>query len=102
MGVLRLTKSGGAIQFITDEGIVYQQGRVYLENLFKADPGVVVQLTRMPFMVDPKLFGKSKVFEPDFVNMPDEAKKLMEVNAMDKRVIEIKKEVSSYEDKKVW
>jgi hypothetical protein len=102
MGVLRLTKTGGAVQFITDEGVVYQQGRLYLDNILKAAPGAVVQLTRMPFVVDPKEFGKSKVFEPDFVDMPDEARKLMEVNAMDKRVIEIKKEVKAYEDKKIW
>jgi hypothetical protein len=102
MGVLKVTKSGAAVQFITDEGVVYQQGRLYLDNILKGNPGAVIQLTRMPYTVDPKEFGVSKVFEPDFVDMPDEAKKLMEVNAMDKRVIKMRDEVKSYEDKKVW
>lgn len=102
MGVMRLTKSGAAVQFITDEGVIYQQGRVYLENIFKGRPGAVVQLTRLPYTVPPEEFGKSKVFEPDFIDIPDEAKKLMEQNGMDKRAVEIKDQAKQYEDKKVW
>ena len=102
MAVLRVSKSGRSFQFVTDEGIIYQQGLPYMKSFVETPfPNKTLPLTRMPYTVPVGTFPKSVVFEGD-VDMPDEAKKLLAENAFSKDAGKMVQQVKSYEDKAVW
>lgn len=63
MGVLKKTSSGRALQFITDEGVVYQLSfKLFMMVVNDGIKGDFVVLSRMPFGVPPGRFPKSVVY----------------------------------------
>ena len=60
MGVVKLTSSGKALQFITDDGVVYQCARGALGFLSNSQD--VVRLSRLAWGVSPDRFPVSEVY----------------------------------------
>lgn len=69
MAVLRLSKSGGQLQFITDEGLVFGASSKLVSGLLgkslKGGGSKVVVLARLPFQVSVDRFGKSPLWDPE-------------------------------------
>ena len=62
MGVIRFTKSGQGVMFVSDDGQVYLTSKKYLLGfLYGAMKGDFVVLTRLPNNVSPDRFPVSKV-----------------------------------------
>ena len=62
MGVIRFTKSGQGVMFVSDSGGVYLTSKKFLLSfLYGSLRGDFVALTRMPNNVSPDRFPKSKV-----------------------------------------
>lgn len=63
MGVVKLTSSKKAVQFITDEGVVYQASADFLARLLGGEwRGDFMKLTRFANGVSPDRFPKSPVY----------------------------------------
>lgn len=65
MAIIKLTASKKAVQFVTDDGDVYQCAKSIVAMLLeeKVRGGLVV-LSRLPFKVNPERFKKSLVYDP--------------------------------------
>ena len=63
MGVIKLTMSTKAVQFITDEGVVYQTSKGAVEHLLaSASASKIIPLTRMAEPISEFRFPKSLVW----------------------------------------
>jgi hypothetical protein len=70
MAVAKVTSSKKAVQFITDEGHVFQTSLVFMTQLLAGQvKGDFVLLTRMPFDVSPDRFKKSPVYNKGMVGV---------------------------------
>lgn len=104
MTVIKLTKSGKAVQVITDEGHVYQTSVNSVTYLLagKAKGGFITT-KRMPWDVAPERFAPSELYDPNGVFAGNAGKTLTTANdALSQKAAESKKVKKLYEDKKVW
>lgn len=63
MGIIKKSASGKALQFITDEGVVYQMAvSLFPRVMSESINGDFVVLTRMPIPVPHNRFPKSPVY----------------------------------------
>lgn len=63
MAVVRLSKSGGQVQFITDEGLVFGASSKLLSGVISGGlKNKIVVLARLPFQVSPSRFAKSPLW----------------------------------------
>ena len=63
MGVVKLTSSKRAVQFITDEGVIYQTSLLYVDKLLKGEiKSDFILLSRLLNSVSPDRFKKSPVY----------------------------------------
>jgi hypothetical protein len=95
MGVVKLSQSGKALLFVSDEGVVYSLARSSVEGLLRGEKrfGSLV-LTRLPFSVSPDRFPKSPVYEPKST----EADKYGHVDPMTPESHKVKSEMVSSTD----
>lgn len=110
MGVVKLTSSKKAVQFITDEGEVYQTSAVFLQGLLmgKSKQGFIL-LNRMPFNVSSERFAKSPLYDPDGIykgnaeKTVERAKNVTTTNdPFSVKTREKNSEKKAFVDKKVW
>jgi len=68
MGIIRKNPSGKSVQFITDEGVVYNTSLHFLLESLKRDNSSgkeFLLLTKYPNPVNPRRFPQSKVYDPE-------------------------------------
>lgn len=105
MGVVKLTFSKNAVQFITDEDVIYQTSKVYLLSLMAGTlRSGVLKLSRMPFPAPRGRFPKSSIYGLDektneYIAEQDERKNAKSV--MDAALADRKKE-SKYVGDDEW
>ena len=104
MGIAKLTKTGKAIQFIDDEGWVYQTSATYMRALANGNLNKdFIVLHRLPQKVSSARFPKSPVWNPgglpeDMKNdEPDQTDDAYADRSRSKR-----EQKSRFQDKVVW
>jgi len=106
MTVVKLSKSGKAIQIYTDEGKVYQTSVVFMQGLMMGkSKGGFITTVRLPFNVAPDRFKPSEVWDPDGVFKGDAAKTLDLNTSNDALSVGVRKnneQKKVFTDKKVW
>jgi len=102
--VVKLTKSGRAVQIIDDEGRVYQTSVVFMQGLLMGKAkGNFITTCRLPFNFAPDRFKPSELYDPDGVWDGDNSKTLTTTNdAVSVKTRMEKEEKRSFVDKKVW
>lgn len=104
MTVIKLTKSGKAVQIVDDDGRIYQTSVNSMMYLLsgKAKGGFITTV-RLPFSVAANRFAPSKLYDPNGVFKGDAGKTLTTTNdslsVKTREAVQVKK---VYEDKKVW
>jgi hypothetical protein len=110
MAVIRLTKSGSAVQFIDDDGRCYSTSATFILGLLsgkKVMPFVI--LSRMPFGVNPGRFPESPIWIPEGMTKEEVLNKMSSESglrnandALSIKATEEKKQEKAYTDSKVW
>ena len=102
--VVKLNKSGKAVQIITDEGQVYQTSVVFLQGLLMGKAkGNFITTSRLPFNVAPGRFKPSILWDPNGVFKGDAAKTLTTTNdAFSVKETKKNEQKKMFEDIKVW
>lgn len=105
MTVLKLTKSGKAIQVVDDDGRVYVTSVNSLVMLMNgnAKPGFLM-MKRLPFNVSPDRFEQSPVYDPDGVFEKEGTEKSLNTgnDMFSKKGREQSEQKKAYTDKSVW
>lgn len=104
MGVTKLTKSKKAVQFITDEGDIYQTSVVSFRNLLNDTiKGDFILLSKLPFGVSPDRFPKSEVYQAAGYLPPKDDEPLTPSNdVFSTKNQKANKEKKMYKDVNVW
>jgi hypothetical protein len=110
MGVLKLTGSKKAVQFITDEGAVYQTSAQFLKSFLYNDRNTpFVLLKRLPVGVPPNKFPISPVYGSE--NKPADTtgsvlsyapKQGDSIDMMSVKAVAERQTKAGFVDKKVW
>lgn len=102
MGVIKTSKSGKSVQFITDDGIVYSASIKALSALmYKNNPEDFLVLVRLPLNVSPDRYPKSKLYTKEGLVDINE-KNTTGDDAFSEKSKKVNKEVKQFKDKKVW
>jgi len=111
MAVVKLSSSGRAVQFITDDGVLFQTSVSFFRGLLEGrSPSGFVLLTRMPWRVSKSRFKPSPVFNPvsgeKEVYVPgDDGESSgggVGDDSLGRKSVVRGRSVRAFEDKKVW
>ena len=106
MGVVKLSKSGKQLQFITDEGELYCTSTTYAGLLLNGKiKSNFVLLSKMPFGVDKNRFKQSPIYDPEgkYAKLQEsDAFKGKNKDAFSGSTKEVLEEQKNFEDKVVW
>jgi len=102
MAVAKLTKSGKAVQFIDEEGNVFQTSVIYLQSLIKGNiRGNFILFNLLPFKVAKDRFKPSPLYNPKQQSVEDRV--LTTTNdAISNKTIKTNEQKKQFEDKPVW
>jgi len=102
MAVVKLTKSKKAVQFIDENGIVFQTSAFYLQRLLDGDVrGNFILLARLPFTVAKDRFKPSPLYGRELQDEMSVESKSTTDDILSVRVRKDREEVESFKDKEV-
>ena len=117
MGIIRKNPSNKSVQFITDEGVVYNTSLHFLLEVLRKDNSKgkeFLLLTKYPHPVNPARFPQSKVYDPisGKTFTAEEYKDGTQIQDINNNndafstkaradIIQVKKDIESYTDKEI-
>jgi len=102
MTVMKMTKSGKAVQVIDDDGNVFGTSLVAIQNMLSGTiRGNFVLMSRMPYKVNADRFKDSPLYmPPGYIAPKDETKNMSDAISVQSRAEN--KQKKQFEDVNVW
>jgi hypothetical protein len=101
MGIVRLTASGKAVQFITDDGVQYVVALAHLQGYLANGNKPFIVLSRLADLVSPERYPKSPVWDPGGSVVNNSEKLTTDNDAHSRKVATAKEHQIAYVDKEV-